>query len=112
VGEGLLSLIPHLIKASGRCLVAGCGCGWVEHFRCLSVLSSPSGGGGLDTLLGPEETPVGGVVLGAISGVAGLTRGVPCFVVGVLCGGGVVVGVWLCVECCIVDASILLWSSV
>ena len=23
-----------------------------------------------------------------------------------------VVGVWLCVECCIVDASILLWSSV
>jgi hypothetical protein len=22
-------------------------------------------------------------------------------------GGGVVVGVWLCVECCIVDASIL-----
>jgi hypothetical protein len=22
------------------------------------------------------------------------------------------VGVWLCVECCIVDASILLWSSV
>ena len=22
------------------------------------------------------------------------------------CGGGVVVGVWLCVECCIVDASI------
>jgi hypothetical protein len=29
-----------------------------------------------------------------------------------LCGGGGVLGVWLCVECCIVDASILLWSSV
>jgi len=27
------------------------------------------------------------------------------------CGGGRWVGVWLCVECCIVDASILLWSS-
>ena len=25
---------------------------------------------------------------------------------------GVGFGVWLCVECCIVDASILLWSSV
>jgi len=31
---------------------------------------------------------------------------------GFSCGGGVRVGVWLCVECCIVDASILLWSSV
>jgi hypothetical protein len=31
---------------------------------------------------------------------------------GFSCGGGVGVGVWLCVECCIVDASILLWSSV
>jgi hypothetical protein len=29
---------------------------------------------------------------------------------GVVVVGGV--GVWLCVECCIVDASILLWSSV
>jgi hypothetical protein len=27
-------------------------------------------------------------------------------------GGSGLVGVWLCVECCIVDASILLWSSV
>src|SRR3954453_17922686 len=28
------------------------------------------------------------------------------------CGGVGGFGVWLCVECCIVDASILLWSSV
>ena len=28
------------------------------------------------------------------------------------CGGAGGLGVWLCVECCIVDASILLWSSV
>ena len=28
------------------------------------------------------------------------------------CGGGVGVGVWLCVECCIVDASIFVkWTS-
>jgi hypothetical protein len=47
-----------------------------------------------------------GVVLGTASGLAGLTRE------GFSCGGGVGVGVWLCVECCIVDASILLWSSV
>ena len=46
-----------------------------------------------------------GVVLGTIFGLAGLTH---LF----WCGGGVRVGVWLCVECCIVDASILLWSSV
>ena len=39
--------------------------------------------------------------LGTISGLAGLTRGFPVVVV------GVGFGVWLCVECCIVDASIL-----
>jgi hypothetical protein len=33
-------------------------------------------------------------------------------VVGCGCGGAGGLGVWLCVECCIVDASILLWSSV
>ena len=63
-----------------------------------------AGSGVLDTLLGPEETPVR-VLLGTILGLAGLTP----TVVG---GGGFGVGVWLCVECCIVDASILLWSSV
>ena len=51
------------------------------------------------------------VFLGTISGLAGLTRSVALFV-GCGRGGGVRVGVWLCVECCIVDASILLWSSV
>ena len=32
VGVSLLSLIPRLIKQSVTVLVAGCGCGWVEHF--------------------------------------------------------------------------------
>src|SRR5215218_4495129 len=62
------------------------------------------------TLLGPEKTPCE-VVLGTAPGLAGLTRSVALFV-GRGCGGGCRVGVWLCVECCIVDASILLWSSV
>ena len=42
----------------------------------------------------------------------GRPNAIRCPVVGCGCGGGVRVGVWLCVECCIVDASILLWSSV
>ena len=46
-----------------------------------------------------------GVVLGAALGLAGLTH--DYFV-----WWRQRVGVWLCVECCIVDASILLWSSV
>ena len=53
------------------------------------------------------------VFLVAIPGLAGLTRWM-CLVIldvsGVVVGVGF--GVWLCVECCIVDASILLWSSV
>ena len=66
----------------------------------------------LGTLLGPEETPVLWVFF-LVRLLAGfLTRSPSCCCVGV----GVVVlvgfGVWLCVECCIVDASILLWSSV
>ena len=49
----------------------------------------------------------GRVFLVAILGLAGLTH---WYVSGVVVGVGF--GVWLCVECCIVDASILLWSSV
>ena len=41
-----------------------------------------------------------GVFLGAASGLVGLTH----WLFGVVVGGGF--GVWLCVECCIVDASI------
>jgi hypothetical protein len=54
------------------------------------------------TLLGPEKTP-GGVFSAGL--LLTWTSNVPC--VGVV--GSVMVGVWLCVECCIVDASILLW---
>ena len=36
-----------------------CGCGWVEHISLLvRTASHLCGGGGLGTLLGPEETPV------------------------------------------------------
>jgi hypothetical protein len=76
------------------------GCGWVEHFSCL-VPDSYSELAHCWVLRGHLL----GVVLGAALGLAGLTHDYSC-------GGGVGVGVWLCVECCIVDASILLWSSV
>jgi hypothetical protein len=56
-------------------------------------------------LLGPEETPVGVVFLGGRSRL-GLSNALRVVVGG--CGGGCGVGVWWCVECCIVDASILL----
>ena len=81
--------------------------GW-NTYRCLfEQLLTVVVGAGLGTLLGPEETPASSrVFLVAILGLAGLTHW----------GSGVVVGVgfgvWLCVECCIVDASILLCVSV
>ena len=76
------------------------------QYSCLfRTCSGPLVAGVLDTLLGPEKTPCLVfflVRLLALSPNASLV--------------GVVVmvwsGVWLCVECCIVDASILLWSSV
>jgi hypothetical protein len=67
---------------------------------------------GFGTLLGPEETPVGGVFfsgcswLGPSNAFGGFAGCDDLWVVG--CGGGCGwVGVWWCVECCIVDASIL-----
>jgi hypothetical protein len=55
-----------------------------------------------------------GVVLGpllaSVSNASGFLTGLCGWGFG--CGGAGGVGVWLCVECCIVDASILLWSSV
>lgn len=55
------------------------------------------------TLLGPEKTPGWfGLFFLAAPGLDRLTPAVVWVVV--VCG----VGVWLCVECCIVDASILL----
>jgi hypothetical protein len=63
--------------------------------------------GKLGTLLGPEETS-GWVFFRAASTADHLTLTFCRFLVGCgwwwLCGG-----VWLFVECCIVDASILLW---
>ena len=88
------------------CVAWSAGCGWVEHNFAACSDGFP-GGAGLGTLLGPEETPVG-----VFSG--------PLWVL--LSNAGMVVvlwswwrwgiWVWLCVECCIVDASILVWSSV
>jgi hypothetical protein len=101
--EGLLSLIPHLIKQLLRVRVVGVGvAGWNIALKVRSARECELG-----TLLGPEETPACRVFLVAILGLAGLTRWGFC---GVVVGVGF--GVWLCVECCIVDASILLWSSV
>ena len=106
----LLSLIPHLIMQwspvrGGAVGVAGWNTSTAEVPGIVGCCHVCGGGRRrARTLLGPEETPVG-VVLGAALGLAGLTREFSC-------GGGAKVGVWLCVECCIVDASILLWLSV
>ena len=106
----LLSLIPRLIKRCAGCLAGGV---WVWLGGTLLLLGSDmvrlSSGGRrrARTLLGPEGTPVWCVLGGTIPGLVGLTHpGCP------VVGGVVVVaawwfGVWLCVECCIVDASIL-----
>jgi hypothetical protein len=61
----------------------------------------------LDTLLGPEKTPC---LVWVVSPAGPLLAGVPNAFVGGR-GGSWWVGVWLCVECCIVDASILLWCK-
>jgi hypothetical protein len=73
----------------------------VEHrpdFRGLPLRVNEFG-----TLLGPEETPVGWGFLGGRFRLW-LSNAFLCG-----CGGGCGgFGVWWCVECCIVDASILL----
>ena len=68
---------------------------------------------GLGTLLGPEETPcrLVGVFLVPLPALDRLTHPVARACVARACVGVVVVvgvGVWWCVECCIVDASIFL----
>jgi hypothetical protein len=80
----------------------GGGCGWVEHIDRLRSM--------LGTLLGPEETS--GWVFFRWPLLAWLSNASVPGKWGVGCGGGCGVGVWLCVECCIVDASILLCVSV
>jgi len=74
----------------------GVGGGWVEYYK--NQLERE----GFGTLLGPEKTPVGVFLwplLLSVSNARGLCVG----------GGAGRGGVWLFVECCIVDASILLW---
>jgi hypothetical protein len=61
-------------------------------------------------LLGPEKTPVWGFLGVAAPGPDCLTHSLVLLWGG--CGGGCGgFGVWWCVECCIVDASILLVSG-
>jgi hypothetical protein len=57
--------------------------------------------------LGPEKTPAGWVFFLAAPGLDRLTLHV-AFWGGLWWWWSWWVGVWLCVECCIVDASILL----
>jgi len=78
----------------------------VRTLPALLLLVWGGGVGGLGTLLGPEETPACRVFL--VDHLRLWSSN--ALFVGVVAVGGV--GVWLCVECCIVDASILLWSSV
>ena len=113
VGAGSPFTVTAPDQALSCCCVGERGCGWVEHILLLVRIASAAVvvGAGFGTLLGPEETPARVCSWWTIPGLACLTRGVPVF--GVFCVVvGVGFGVWLCVECCIVDASILLWSSV
>ena len=91
--RSLFQCVVLLISDSGSFR----GAGWVEHETRQSLSWKVFG-----TLLGPEETPVVVLLGGRLwSFVSNASR-----VVGVVVRVGV--GVWLCVECCIVDASILL----
>ena len=99
---GLLSLIPCLIKqlVAGWWVVVGVA-GWNTSAAC-PLLSR-----GLAHCWVLRRHLLWQGFLGAASGLGRLTHSVVGVVV-CRCG----FGVWLCVECCIVDASILLWSSV
>ncbi len=80
--------------------------GWNTSAACFRTCSGLRGWW-LGTLLGPEGTPAWCVLGGTIPGLAGLTHpGCPVWVVW-LWWQWFGAGVWLCVECCIVDASIL-----
>jgi hypothetical protein len=105
VGYGSPFTVSTSDQAGGRWLVVVCGCGWVEHCAACSDSFCRVVGVGLAHCWVLRRHLCFGGFLGAIPGLAGLTRVV-------VRGGGGGFGVWLCVECCIVDASILLWSSV
>jgi hypothetical protein len=102
----LLSLIPRLIKRSLHVCVVSVGvagwntsAAWFGHVPVFVV-------GGLAHCWVLRRHPCGCCSLVRL--LAGrLTHSVLLWVW--WCRG---FGVWLCVECCIVDASILLWSSV
>jgi hypothetical protein len=84
-----------LYTTSVRVWWVGVGGGWVEYDRS----------DWLGTLLGPERTSRCGLFFLAVLITDRLTLTWVCGVG----GGGWCGGVWLFVECCIVDASILLW---
>ena len=80
----LLSLIPCLIKRVLHVCVVSVGvAGWNTSAAWFGHVGALSGGRRLArTLLGPEETPVVGVVLWSAPGLAGLTHpGCPVWVV-------------------------------
>jgi hypothetical protein len=99
-GGSLLSLIPYLIE---RASLVGDGV-WVWLGGTLVLLGFGHGpvlcGRRLGTLLGPEKTSCG--VLSLVRSGSFCPNASVC-----VRGGGVGIWVWLCVECCIVDASIL-----
>jgi hypothetical protein len=112
-----------VLDLHGRVGCGGCGGGWVEDGRPAPDPVS-CGVGGFGTLLGPEGTPgcwvcswavpclghltlAGGFGGGWLWLVRRLVVALSGSVVWVVVSG--LVGVWLFVECCIVDASILLW---
>ena len=101
--SGVLSLFPHLIKRV--LLPVGGGCvgvaGW-NTYRWRSGREEKFG-----MLLGPEKTPgLGGSLVRSWSWLSNASAW--CSVVCSWWRPGEI-GVWLCVECCIVDASISLF---
>ena len=110
-GWGFLSLIPHLIKHR----VGGCRWGVGVAGWNIALLVR-MGSGRLAVLVGwlglglARCWVLRGHLLWVLFSGPPLVGSSNAFVVGVV--GMRVSGVWLCVECCIVDASILVWSSV
>ncbi len=106
---------PFTVSTSDRACRRWFGVGVWVWLGGTHIAAGPDVKKRFGTLLGPEETPVvvlfSGPPLCVVSNaVRHLVGFVPGWVCG--CGGAGGFGVWLCVECCIVDASILLWSSV